>query len=81
MILIITIDFDPITPNICTWLLHYKKHFTILSIEDDLRIVRIENESFIIKNHTRNYEIDLKNDTKVFYRQGDVFKPPTFSKD
>jgi len=80
MILVITINHDPITINICMWLLHFKKSFNIYSIEDTVRVIRVENGSMVIKNITRGYELDLKNVDKILYRQGDVISPPTTQK-
>ena len=81
MILVITIDKDPITTNVCLWLLHFKKQFYLLSIEDIVEVVKIEGRSMVIKNVSRGYEIDLKNVQQVLYRQGDVLRLPDFQKD
>ncbi|MBL7912635.1 MAG: grasp-with-spasm system ATP-grasp peptide maturase [Bacteroidia bacterium] len=81
MILLISIDHDPITPSICQWLLHMKKPFKILYGEDVVRLVKIEGDSMVIKNITGGYEIDLNSISKIFYRQGDILITPEIHKE
>ncbi len=81
MILIISINYDQLTSKICMWLLHNNAKFKILTGEDIVRLIKIKNDSMILKNITRDYEIDLKNVTKILYRQGDISIFPNIEED
>ena len=72
MILIITNNSDPVTSRICTWLLHYKKDFRIISDEDHVDILRIESGSMLLENLTRGYTLELHEVRNILYRQGDI---------
>lgn len=73
MILIITINDDILTSNVCIWLLHFKAGFKVISSTDVVHVKKIDKNDLIIQNETRGYSLNLNEVRKIFYRQGGVF--------
>lgn len=73
MILLISVDNDTMTDEICTWLSYQNKEFVRLSENQHITKVFFDFSKNIFKISINNVEYDLNDFTSVFYRNGGIY--------
>ncbi|WP_426478100.1 hypothetical protein ACP3T3_01040 [Chryseobacterium sp. CBSDS_008] len=73
MILIISVDNDTMTDEICTWLSYQNKEFVRLSENQHINKVFFNFESNVFKISIGEVEYKLEDFKSVFYRNGGVY--------
>lgn len=73
MILIISVDNDTMTDEICTWLSYQNKEFVRLSENQYINKVFFNFESSVFKISIGEIEYNLEDFKSVFYRNGGVY--------
>ncbi|PIF44486.1 hypothetical protein CLU96_1461 [Chryseobacterium sp. 52] len=73
MILIISVDNDTMTDEICTWLSYQNKEFVRLSENQHINKVFFNFESNVFKISIGEIEYKLEDFKSVFYRNGGVY--------
>lgn len=73
MILIISVDNDTMTDEICTWLSYQNKEFVRLSENQHINKVFFDFESNVFKISIGEIEYKLEDFKSVFYRNGGVY--------
>ncbi|MFP3594650.1 hypothetical protein [Chryseobacterium sp. SIMBA_038] len=73
MILLISVDNDTMTDEICTWLSYQNKEFVRLSENQHITKAFFDFSKNIFKISINNIEYDLNDFTSVFYRNGGIY--------
>ncbi|CAI8772259.1 hypothetical protein [Chryseobacterium sp. IT-36CA2] len=73
MILIISVDNDTMTDEICTWLSYQNKEFVRLSENQHINKIFFDFESNVFKIFIGEIEYKLEDFKSVFYRNGGIY--------